>query len=91
VLYYLLEMLECIESIKLGFRNIIDKCEQIILKSVILLIFIDYNKKKKSYFVNRLSLNLLLFLISVIASITLFYNFKRVVQLKSIFSTAVAL
>jgi hypothetical protein len=82
VLYYLLVMLECIESIKLGLKNIIGKCEQIILKSVILLKFIDYNGLKKSYFVNRFWMNLLLFLISIVTSITFLYNFKRDVQLK---------
>jgi len=41
-------MLECTESIKLGLKNIIGKCEQIILKSVILLIFVDYNALKKN-------------------------------------------
>jgi len=46
-------MLECTEYIKLGLKNIIGKCEQIILKSIILPIFIDYNGLKKSYFVNR--------------------------------------
>jgi len=40
-----------------------------------------------SYFVNRFLLNLLLFLIPIVASITLFYKFKRGVELKPIFGT----
>jgi hypothetical protein len=83
VFYYLLVILECVESIKLGLKKIRGKCEQIMLKSVILLTFIDYNGLKNVLF----WLNLLLFLISIVASITFSYNFKRGIQLKPIFGT----
>jgi hypothetical protein len=54
VLHYLLVMLECIESMKLGLKNVIGKREQIILKRVILLIFIDYNGLKNVLFCKQI-------------------------------------
>lgn len=54
MLYYLLVMFACIESIKLGLKTIIGKCEQLNLKSVILLISIDYNGLKNVLFCEQI-------------------------------------